>query len=94
MLASSKPFLLSEGNVDRAWATPPIPPERPFDLGRDGAPVRAALPGRPQTAAPRPAVANLDPPQLRLRPLDPPAAAYAPMDGAGERAFTSGRGLY
>jgi rare lipoprotein A len=93
MLASSRSFLPSAARVDPAWATPPIPQERPFDLGRESPPARAALPGRPQTAAPRPAVANLDTPQLRLRSLEP-VSAYAPMDGVGERAFTSGRGLY
>ena len=100
-VASSRPF------VPGADA-PPVPTERPFDLG-----LRPAETS--QTTAPRPRMAAESDPAaperrtwLRTRPsaadaladpapgrLPPPVSAYAPANGNdGSQAVTSGRGLY
>jgi rare lipoprotein A len=87
MLASAKPFI---STIDDG-TSPPLPPERPFDLGIEVIARRAPAPRPPATAA-------------AIEPAATDAWAQAPLPGASGAAFApagapalglmSGRGLY
>src|SRR5262249_34750963 len=81
MVASARPFIPGLAGADPAWAAPPLPPERPFELGRPG-PAPRASGFRPQTAAPGPAVAGLRGTTMRPTSTVEPMTAYAPVDSA------------
>jgi rare lipoprotein A len=71
-VASARPFIPGAD-------APPVPGERPFDLGQKS-------PGAGQQAAARAAPA--------LNAAAPAMSAYAPTDYVGSQAVTMGRGLY
>ena len=99
-IASSQPFIPGAD-------APPVPAERPFDLGSRPTVTSQASPPRPRMTAeddpgrtertwlrsrPSAADALADPAPGRL---PPPISAYAPTNGYdGSQAVTSGRGLY
>lgn len=98
-VASTRPF------VPGADA-PPVPAERPFDLGLRPAATSEAAPPRPRMTAEgdsasrqtwlrtRPDPTDALPAPAPNRPA-PPVSAYAPTNGYdGTQAVTSGRGLY
>jgi rare lipoprotein A len=75
---SSVRLAASQGYVPRLPPTAPLPPDRPFDLGEGGGPVRAAS-------------LSDGLPSPRLTPL---VSAYAPGHSVGREAVALGRGLY
>lgn len=90
-VASSRPFI-------PGGEPPPIPAERPFDLGQrpPGSEPQAAA-TRPRTAAQADSPRS-DPPWLRPQrdaaTANGPVSSYAPSGYDGTQAVASGRGLY
>lgn len=87
MLASNSPGVPRTANAGYARNAAPVPPERPYDLGRFTPPSAPEQPSSPPVQPVR--TARYVPAQQAIA-----ATAYAPVAPKQSLGFTSGRGLY
>jgi rare lipoprotein A len=98
MVASNRPFVPAVASRSPIMGGPPVPAERPFDLGagseREASMAGPRVASRGLAPAERSAASDAGP-RLQWTPGPPPAvSAYAPAAYDGSAAVATGRGLY